>query len=133
MSHDAIMASHQVACDIMMGPMRHEEMSRHHMWHLPLPQMSYVTSCDMTFMSYRCCFSPSKLFMKSLCHGAFGLFRSHSEWKAISSGRLLPKESHSKLKDITKESKPTGKPFRVAKTRPFKQPLPTISTPRGWV
>ena len=33
-----------------------------------------------------------------------GLFRSHSEWKAISSGRLFRKKSHSEVNAILKES-----------------------------
>ena len=35
--------------------------------------------------------------------GPLGLFRSHSEWKAISSGGLFRKKSHSEVNTILKE------------------------------
>ena len=35
-----------------------------------------------------------------------GLFRSHSEWNAISSGGLLRKEAHSEMKTVAKDSCP---------------------------
>ena len=56
--------------------MRHEQMSyditcdigrrlKCHIWH-------HMTSCDMTCAVYRCCFSPSKLFMGALCESSEG-------------------------------------------------------------
>ena len=36
--------------------------------------------------------------------GPLGLFRSHSEWEAISSGRLFQKKSHSEMNTILKET-----------------------------
>ena len=45
--------------------------------------------------------------------GPLGLFRSHSEWKAISNGELLRKEAHSEMKTVSKEIHPEANGWKL--------------------